>query len=430
MKKLLFLSLALSSQNTFASNETDDWEAWDQEPSEETAGTIPVSGFLQYFFSNRTVDNDLISEDTIANEVRLRLETTYHSESWYVNYKGDLYFDEVSSKASARNREAFIHASPTSAIDLRAGRQILTWGTGDLLFLNDLFPKNWKAFFSGDDQQYLKNPSDALKASWYSDVVNIDLVWSPIFDHDTYIDGERFSYFSHLYNAIVAASPIMKGQSPEHDIDNGEYSARIYRNISGTEYAGYFYRGFYKTPEGFDPLTDSLYFPRMNAIGASARGSVLSGIGYAEFSYYDSVEDRDGKSPYVPNSETRFLIGYEQEIVKDLTLSVQGYLEHIHDYKFLAEETEFLEHTPEQNRNVLTIRITYLALNNNLVWTTFLFYSPNDHDLYLLPSAKYRVDDNFEVSAGFNYFKGDYRSTMFGQFEENSNAYLRVKFIF
>jgi hypothetical protein len=168
----------------------------------------------------------------------------------------------------------------------------------------------------------------------------------------------------------------------------------------------------------------------MNAIGASARGSVLSGIGYAEFSYYDSVEDRDGKSPYVPNSETRFLIGYEQEIVKDLTLSVQGYLEHIHDYKFLAEETEFLEHTPEQNRNVLTIRITYLALNNNLVWTTFLFYSPNDHDLYLLPSAKYRVDDNFEVSAGFNYFKGDYRSTMFGQFQENSNAYLRVKFIF
>lgn len=430
MKKLLFISLALTSLNTLAGNETDDWDAWDEEPSEETTGAIPVSGFLQYFYSNRTVDNNLINQDTIANEIRLRLETTHHSENWYVNYKGDLYFDEVTDKVSARNREAFIQASPTSAIDLRAGRQILTWGTGDLVFLNDLFPKNWKAFFSGEDQQYLKNPSDALKASWYSDVVNIDFVWSPVFDHDTYIDGERFSYFSPFDNAVVAAPPILKGQRPKHDLDNGEYSARIYRNISGTEYAGYFYRGFYKTPEGFDPLTGNLYFPRMNAIGASARRSAFSGIGYTEFSYYDSVEDRSGKSPYIPNSETRVLIGYEQEVLKDLTLSLQGYLEHIHNYKFVAAETDFLERTPEENRTILTTRITYLALNNNLVWSTFLFYSPSDHDIYLLPSVKFRLDDNFEVSAGLNYFKGDYASTMFGQFEGNSNAYLRVKFIF
>ncbi|WP_221895381.1 hypothetical protein [Bathymodiolus japonicus methanotrophic gill symbiont] len=38
-------------------------------------------------------------------------------------------------------REANIAFSPFSFMDIKFGRQILTWGTGDLIFINDLFPK-------------------------------------------------------------------------------------------------------------------------------------------------------------------------------------------------------------------------------------------------------------------------------------------------
>ncbi len=59
------------------------------------------------------------------------------------------------------------------------GRQILTWGTGDLVFINDLFPKDWVSFFIGRDVEYLKAPSDALKVSAFSSWANLDLVYTP-----------------------------------------------------------------------------------------------------------------------------------------------------------------------------------------------------------------------------------------------------------
>ena len=46
---------------------------------------------------------------------------------------------------------------------------MLTWGTGDLLFINDLFPKNWKSLAIGRDDEYLKDPSGAVKASFFHD---------------------------------------------------------------------------------------------------------------------------------------------------------------------------------------------------------------------------------------------------------------------
>ncbi len=62
-------------------------------------------------------------------------------------------------------REASLVFSPSADTDVKVGRQILTWGTGDLVFINDLFPKDWVSFFIGRDVEYLKAPSDALKVS-------------------------------------------------------------------------------------------------------------------------------------------------------------------------------------------------------------------------------------------------------------------------
>ena len=36
-----------------------------------------------------------------------------------------------------------------NAFDVKIGQQVLTWGTGDYVFLNDLFPKDYPSFFAG-----------------------------------------------------------------------------------------------------------------------------------------------------------------------------------------------------------------------------------------------------------------------------------------
>ncbi len=45
-------------------------------------------------------------------------------------------------------REAYADYS-RAWLDLRLGRQIITRGVGDLVFINDVFPKDWSAFFPG-----------------------------------------------------------------------------------------------------------------------------------------------------------------------------------------------------------------------------------------------------------------------------------------
>ncbi len=105
---------------------------------------IPLNGFLGLNYSSRVTGDD----DYIIAEERLQLELAKESydplnASFFV--KADFIKDELSADEAYNIdiREAYITLGFES-IDLKFGRQITTWGTGDLLFINDLFPKNWE----------------------------------------------------------------------------------------------------------------------------------------------------------------------------------------------------------------------------------------------------------------------------------------------
>ena len=90
-------------------------------------------------------------------------------------------------------RNAYLLLSPTDFADLKIGRQVLTWGTGDLAFINDLFPKDWNSLLAGRDVEYLKAPSDAAKLVLASSSASLDLVFVPVFDSDRFPDRRRLS---------------------------------------------------------------------------------------------------------------------------------------------------------------------------------------------------------------------------------------------
>ena len=129
-------------------------------------------------------------------------------------------------------------------MDLKIGRQIATWGTGDLLFISDLFPKDWQALLLGRDEEYLKAPSDAIKASFYSDPINLDIVYTPEFDPDRFVTGKRISYFDTRSNSLAGRNQIIQPNYP-----NGtELSARAHRSIGNAEAAVYLHKGYWKQP--------------------------------------------------------------------------------------------------------------------------------------------------------------------------------------
>ena len=74
------------------------------------------------------------------------------------------------------------------------------------------------------------------------------------------------------------------------------------------------------------------------------------------------------------------------------------------------------------------MRLTYRAKQQTLTYSLFSFYSPTDHDVYLKPSIDYRYNDQWLFSTGANLFFGKDDYSFFGQHQDNSNAWLRVRF--
>ncbi|MDP2735928.1 MAG: hypothetical protein Q8P12_07035, partial [bacterium] len=289
--------------------------------------TLPfeLRGFLEARAGLRTQDDPHESKTATLEETRLQLHLFKALDWARFSIKSDFLYDGAAEEAKADFREVNALFSPFEFMELKAGRQILTWGTGDYIFINDMFPKDYKSFFTGRDDEYLKAPSDALKTSFYADAVNLDFIYTPRFNPDRFIDGKGLSYFNPQTGGLTGEEAVIVPQERNAWFGDSEIALRLYRDIKGYGLALYGYHGFWKSPVGFDPQAGAATFPRLSVYGLSVRGTVWKGIGNFEMGYYDSRDDRNGENTFIPNSQLRYLAGYEQELAKDFTVGVQYY---------------------------------------------------------------------------------------------------------
>jgi len=324
-------------------------------------------------------------------------------------------------------RTAAITMSPTSWLDVRIGRQILTWGTGDLVFLNDLFPKDWTAFLVGRHDEYLKAPSDAAKLSMFVAGTGLDVVATPRFDADRLPLRDRLSSWDPSTNQLAGQDDPLVVERPDRWFRDGELAARLHRTIGAWELAAYGYRGFWKSPAGFDPATGAATFPALAVWGASLRGPLLGGLGSAEGAYYDSRDDRGGGDPLIRNSELRGLVGYERQLTTGLTVGAQYNVEGMRHHGAYERTSPPGAPLADRVRHVATLRLTFSALRQRLLLSAFGFASPSDRDGYVRALASYALDDHWTMFAGANLLAGRDDHTLFGQFERDSNAYGGVR---
>ena len=417
---ILFICLFLMVGLVAAGEEKDSFLSQFAEPE--------LHGFWEFRGGYR-LQNDRYEKDMSVMESRLQLDLSTYNDWADFKYKGDFYWDQVIEDFEYDTREAWMFFRPTDWLDVKLGRQILTWGTGDLLFINDLFPKDWQSFFIGRDVEYLKAPSDAVKFSFFHDWANLDVVYTPQFDPDRYITGEYNSYWNSNMLSLAGRNAMVNAEEPDDWFSDDEIALRFYKNISNYEYAVYFYDGFWKSPGGQDSMMRAI-FPDLRVYGASVRGNIGKGIGNVEIGYYQSLDDESGDNALINNSQMRYLVGYTQEIARELTAGVQYYVEQMLDYG--AYKDNLPSPTPAQDefRHVLTLRLTKLLMNQNLTVSFFGYYSPSDEDAYLRPNVNYKVSDNMTVETGANIFFGSDSHTFFNQFQDNTNLYAAIRYSF
>lgn len=427
------LVCSLYSVNIYALNTQNSDDEWDMvEWEDEQEQPHAIAGFFEAAVGGRVSNDSVISTDKTLADVRFQLQYDYTFENAALSINADAFYDGVLEKTQLQLREAAWQGNLSflgewgRRFDAKVGQQVLTWGTGDYVFLNDLFPKDYQSFFSGRDDEYLKAPSLSLKLSGYFDIVNIDVVVTPEFTPDVYINGDYFSFFSPLAGAQVAPGfdvlPPLRPESPE-------YALRLYKTADSTEYALYAYDGFYKNPSSYTDAFEPT-FSALRVYGASLITPVGQGLINAEFAYYDSTDDKQGNEANIPNSQTRWLLGYQQEIVKNLSGGVQFYVERIRNHDALLKNSLAPQFEVEKNRVWLTQRLTYQAMQQTLTLSVFNFFSTTENDGYSKININYSPADTWRLSFGLHVFYGEQPHTFFGQFEDASNVFVRYRWFY
>ena len=389
---------------------------------------LDLRGFLEGRGGYRFL-NDPYEKDMSIMETRFQLDLSAQPAWGVLKFKGDLWGGLVTEDSHFDMREGNIALQPSEFISATVGRQILSWGTGDMVFINDLFPKDWVSFYIGRDIEYLNAPSDAAKVSFLSDWGNLDVVFTPQFDPDHYPTGDRLSYYNSYIGETAGENIVLHSDKPNRWFRDPELAWRLYKDINSCELALYGYIGYWKSPGGTCSYPQ-VTFPDLNVYGASLRSPVAKGVGNVEVGYYQSKENESGHRHCIKNSELRFLTGYTRQITRDFSAGVQYYLEYMMDYNKYYDLLPIDIPLRDEYRHLITLRLTQMMLNQNLKLGIFTYYSPSDADVYTRPNISYKINDHLTVDGGMNIFFGDQPYTFFNQYHRNSNFFAAMRYSF
>lgn len=424
MNKVILLLISIATSTVSAEDIGLDF---DMDMSEPSKAFIPkavdrdyIRGWIDYRTSSRYNDHP-DNSNQVLNELRAQIETVNYFSGFETHLRVDGLIDYALDEETLSTREAYIKMAPAKWLDVSVGRQIMLWSTADLIFVNDLFPKDYLSFYAGRDaeQEYLMLPMDAINFSIYVLGGEIDFVYQPHFTPYDTPTGERMSFYNPLTGSVAGENNIFTAQ----DNNNEVFYLRYLTQISSVEFGVYAYDGYWYSPFGFDMSTNEAYYPELESLGVSARASVAGGIMTGEVAYYNSPEDSDGSNPLVVNDSVRAYVGYEHELVKDLTMNVQFYTEAIKQFdNYVASGG-----TDKETYNLWTLRLTQNLLKQTLVLSAFIYYSPTDEDHNTRLNVYYAPSDKWMLHAGVNDFSGSSNTTRLGQLEQNSNVYASVK---
>ena len=380
-----------------------------------------MHGFLQAHGASRIGSVDCPAQtacDWPYNEQRFQLKLEGSGLEVSLGYaaKLDLVNDAALGDSDLDTRELYVDYN-TERFTVRAGRQVVTWGVADLLFINDTFPKDWVAFFDGLPLEYLKLGSDALRIELFPEFADLQVMLAD-FRKDSLPDRDRF---------------ILPGPAISADLDEPsdlEANLRASRYFGSWDGAIYLSRTHYRAP-ALSQIEGQWQseFPRLNVYGVSLTGPLWNGVLSLEAGYYDSVKDRNGTDPAVENSQTRFLVGYSRQIAKDTTLGIQGYAEWMHDYDAYRRALQAGMPERDELRTVATLRFTQFHLHQTLRLSLFAFWGVSEGDGYLIPSVRYSFSDDLWGEVGANLFVGD-RNGQFGALGDNDNIYTTLRYAF
>jgi len=335
---------------------------------------------------------------------------------------------------SALNAEVYLNSTDTDeleigvkelymdlyfdSVDIRIGKQQIIWGKADGVFITDVVsPKDLSDFILPDFDE-VRMGVTALKADWYLDAVDLELVWVQMFT-------PSIAPGSGTLWGVSAPLTVDTFYFPDNTLENSEVFAKFSYMGSAIDVelmGGYMWDDL--PAAYFDGVGISSDYHRVALAGGSFSTDIAGLIVRGEGAYYAgknfTVKPESLPASLVEKDFINYMVGLDYSLA-GINLGTQFIQEIVLDY----EDTIVLN---DEFKLTMTFVVAKSFLNETLMLEFFSYVGLTNEDALLRPKATYDLADGLEWIVGADIFIGD--SGDFGQYDDNDLIYTKIKYSF
>ncbi len=388
MKSVFFLALlwCLIPRSAFA--------------QDEDSLCVEVKGFVDTYHALRSKRPN----DWMSSRSRVRGEVTIEKGHTGAFVSANLIHNAIlKDRTGFQLREAYAYYSDNHW-DIRAGRQIITWGVADALRLTDIISPMDYTEFLAQDYDDIRMPVGGLRLRYSREKWSVEAVAIPVssfFDLPT--DAEN----------PWSVGPIPIDAEPQHRVCNMEYGGRLSFYLSGIDFSFSALHTWNKCPVICHGRGE---YRRMTMLGADVSVPVGKFVVRGEVAEYLDEAQAAAACQEVPRAaSTNALLGLDWYAGNDWTISAQ----YAHKYVALGHH---------RDSGLATLRISKELLHHTLALQTFAYIDVTNGGVFNRLSADYALNDQIHAIVGYDYFHAD--SGMFATYKNNSEVFLKLKYSF
>ena len=355
---------------------------------------VNVKGFVDTYHAVRSEQPN----DWMSSRTRVRGEVTIEKGNTGAYVSANLIHNAIlKDRSGFQLREAYAYYSDNHW-DVRAGRQIITWGVADALRLTDIISPMDYTEFLAQDYDDIRIPVGALRLRYSREKWCFEAVAIPVSSFFELPTDDKNPW---------SVGPLPIGDEPNHRLSNMEYGGRLSFFLSGIDFSFSALHTWNKMPVFCDGIGQ---YRRMTMLGADVSVPVGKFVVRGEVAEYLDEAQTFGRA-----ASTNALLGIDWYAGNDWSLSAQ------YSHKYITSGDNL-------NSGLATFRISKELLHNTLALQSFAYVDVTNGGVYNRLSADYAINDQLHATIGYDYFHAD--RGMFTVYKKNSELFFKLKYSF
>jgi hypothetical protein len=315
------------------------------------------------------------------------------------------------------------------SVDLRVGKQVITWGRADALNPTDvLTPKDF-TLLSARDEEERRIGTAAVKANYYRGDYTLSLIWLPIFNPST------------IPLTAPAGFRITEDKRSQGRWTEQGFAAKLDHTGGDFDWSFSYYYGLDVIPTGrsVTPTLTNLSHNRIHMVGADFAKN-LGRVGLRGETAYVHTQDPGGSDVVVKNPYVFTVLGADYDVTEDLNINLQAYQRIIINYQDMfriqdpavrnvAVLNVIFHQQMDRIQEGITGRIKAQWWNDTLEAELLGVWNANRSDFFVRPSVAYAFTDRWKGFMGWDVFNGR-KESLNGFLQNNTSFFAELRATF